>query len=404
MRNVAVSAPAAASEPAAQPVASGGLVQANSFAYQGSFRVPFGSVVAIPGSDNGFDYGGAAPAFNPAHNSLFLLSHVHDQQTAEIGIPALGTGPGSSLPAAPVIQPFADALEGHRWDVAEGQGDQNTHIGGQLVVGGQLYLDTYVYYGTSGEKAFYRRSPSLTTKGTLQGAMAIGPLQPDFYNGYMGLVPPEWQAALGGPMLVGNCCLSIIGRTSYGPSASAVDLNALNRGRTTPAAPLVYYPKDHPTLGAWGSGGTNPYFNGTTQIKGVVFPAGTSSVLFIGRQGLGAFCYGEGAACNDQEDRSKGDHAYPYAYYVWAYDAHDLAAVRAGRKQPWDVKPYAVWSLTLPTESWAHELGGVAYDPATGRLFVSQLYAAGEPAVYPVIHVYTIITRVPPTKVSPIAN
>jgi hypothetical protein len=362
-------------------------IQASNLVYQGSFRAPDRSAVSIAASGNGFDYGGVAPAFNPANNSLFLLSHEHDQQTAEIGIPALGTGPSSNLPMASVLQPFADALEGHLWDVAAGEADQNTHIGGQLVYGGQLYLNTYVYYGSSGERASYRRSLSLTTPSVV-GGMAIGPLHSDFYNGYMGLVPPEWQSALGGPVLVGNCCLSIIGRTSLGPALSAVDLSALTTGSTTPAAPLVYYPSDHPTLGAWGAAGASQYFNGTTQIKGVVFPAGTSSVLFFGRQGLGVYCYGEAVVCGDPEDGSKGDHAYPYVYYVWAYDAHDLAAVHAGQKQPWDVRPYAVWSLTLPTASWAHELGGAAYDPATGRLFISQLY--GDQSVYPVIHVFTI--------------
>jgi len=74
---------------------------------------------------------------------------------------------------------------------------------------------------------------------------------------------------------------------------------------------------------------------------------------------------------------------------VWAYDAHDLAAVRAGTKNPWDVKPYAVWSLDLPTppNHNGHHLGGATYDPATGRLFISQQFGDGD---YPVIHVFKV--------------
>jgi len=152
----------------------------------------------------------------------------------------------------------------------------------------------------------------------------------------------------------------------------------------------VYYDSTHPTLGDWGVQNVNPYFNGTTTITGIVFPENTSSVLFFGIQGLGVYCYGEGTTCNDPEfPTSKGDHAYPYAYYVWAYDAHDLAAVRAGTKKPWDLKPYAVRSLDLPISPNhnGHHLGGAAYDPATGRLFISQQFADGNE---PVIHVFTI--------------
>ncbi len=318
------------------------------------------------------------------------MSHVYDQQTAELNIPStLGQGGLSAWPVATVRTPFVDALEGHLLDSAAGQGDKTSMIGGQLVYNGQLYLTPYVYYGDTNAKSHWRRSPSLTTGGTLQGPFAVGPLGPDFYTGYLGLIPSTWQAALGGPVLNGQCCLSIISRTSYGPSVSALDPAQLGSATVT-ASTLVAYPSTHKTLGDWGTSGTNAYFNGTSQIKGVVFPVGTSSVLFFGRHGIGPYCYGEPTACNDPEDNSKGDHAYPYAYYVWAYDAHDLAAVKAGTKQPWDLMPYAVWPLSLPASSRAHRLGGVAYDPATGRLFISQQYVDGDSGDYPVIHVFTL--------------
>ena len=74
-------------------------------------------------------------------------------------------------------------------------------------------------------------------------------------------------------------------------------------------------------------------------------------------------CYGNGTAnpsldgttasmalyCYDPTNSYKGTHAYPYRYQVWAYDLNDFAEVKAGTKQPWDVVPYGVWSLNLPT-------------------------------------------------------
>src|SRR6185436_6611985 len=115
----------------------------------------------------------------------------------------------------------------------------------------------------------------------------VGRLGAGYVSGYFGLVPAAWQTALGGPVLNGQCCLGIISRTSYGPALFAIDPTRLTASNPLPATPLVYYPQANP-LAEWDS--TNPYFNGTTEIRGVVFPEGTRSVLFFGRHGTGEFC------------------------------------------------------------------------------------------------------------------
>ena len=210
-----------------------------------------------------------------------------------------------------------------------------------------------------------------------------------------------------------NCCIPIISRSSYGPAAFAIDPSQFGTIDPLPAVPLLYYPSQHP-LANWGD--TSPLFNGATQMGGVVFPEGTRSVLFFGMQGLGRFCYGEStdnpaldgtlfpgstvdSYCYDPAQTSKGTHAYPYAYYVWAYDALDLAAVRSGTRQPWDIKPYAVWTLELPFGVSYAAIQGAAYDPQTGRIFVSEAYGDGS---FPLIHVFSVgagssIPVIPPT-------
>jgi hypothetical protein len=70
---------------------------------------------------------------------------------------------------------------------------------------------------------------------------------------------------------------------------------------------------------------------------------------------------------------------------VWAYDAHDLAAVRAGTKQPWEVAPYQVWTLNLPYGSG--RIGGGAYDASNRLLYVSQQFGNGTD---PVIQVFEV--------------
>ena len=141
-------------------------------------------------------------------------------------------------------------------------------------------------------------------------------------------------------------------------------------------------------------------------IRGLVFPSHSRSVLFFGTQGIGGFCYGQGTSdpslagqpvpgstgviyCYDPDDSYKGTHAYPYTAMVWAYDANDLLAVKQGQKQPWEVKPYATWTLPLPFTS--PRIGGAAYDPATGKIYVSQQFGNGTD---PVMHVFTVKTPI----------
>jgi hypothetical protein len=86
--------------------------------------------------------------------------------------------------------------------------------------------------------------------------------------------------------------------------------------------------------------------------------------------------------------------APPYQVQVWAYDLNDLSAVRAGRRAPWDVRPYAIWALTgnkhaapLPFFSSCMSVRGLAYDGATQRVWIAAQMADGE---LPVIHQFQL--------------
>ena len=74
--------------------------------------------------------------------------------------------------------------------------------------------------------------------------------------------------------------------------------------------------------------------------------------------------------CYDPSNHDKGTHGYPYTHFVWAYDAQDLVAARKGRR-PWSVRPYATWPFDLPFQAPSRAIKGVAYDPATRRLFLT---------------------------------
>jgi hypothetical protein len=365
--------------------------------YRGAFRLP-----AQVSDTKTFAYGGTALAYNPAHHSLFAVGHDWYQLTAEVTIPRLVRSSRlRDLHRSHFRQPFVDATNGK----IDTTGGSNNKIGGQLVYRSRLYGSVYVYYDASGSQTVsHWARPSTSLAGAkARGLYRVGKVGAGFVSGFMALVPRRWRSLLGGPALTGNCCIPIISRTSFGPAAFAFDPARLGAVQPVPARPLVYYTQEHPTIGAWDAS-WNPskgvFFGGGTTIRGVVFPRGTRSLLFFGTQGIGTFCYGEGTDqrglagkptpdgstwCYDPDNSSKGTHAYPYVPEVWAYDAARLRGVRKGRKRPWQVKPYAVWKLHLPFGS--PQIGGAAYDPTAGVVYVSQQFGDD---TQPLIHAFRV--------------
>ncbi|MGE0864750.1 MAG: hypothetical protein AB7P34_12700, partial [Vicinamibacterales bacterium] len=348
--------------------------------YTGAFRLP-----ATDSNGDNFSSGGGPLAFNPARSSLFV--GARSGRVAEISIPAaVVKGSIADLPAAEYLQPFADPAEGRMKEVAE----DGAALAGLLVHGGRLYGTGVIYYDANHTQSVSHFSRPLTLAE--RGATAMRRVgargRAGLVAGYLASVPPEWQTALGGPALTGQCCIPIVGRTSWGPAAFAWDPAGMHRDGDIDASPLVYYTAEHPTLGPWD--GSNPTYGGTIQMGGLAVIAGTRTALFVGRNGLGPFCYGNGTGderqanrtggdgeryCYDPSNSDKGQHAYPYRYQMWAYDLAEWAAVRAGRRDPWSVKPYGVWPFDLPFPEAGVRVGGVAYDAAGRRLFVSQLHA-----------------------------
>jgi hypothetical protein len=369
------------------------LLQKADLVYEGAFRVPN----AGSSYTSTFDYGGTALGFNPVNNSIFLTGHDWYQRTAELKIPTLVNSSNiSNLNTATLLQTFVDETEG-KLDGIDPTPDNGVKIGGHLVYNNKLITSGYSFYDGDGNQSstHFTRPLSFSVTGQVVGAYKVGS-DPHYTSGYMALVPAEWQAAFGGPALTGMCCLSITSVQSNGPSISVFDPNLTAQ----PAARLLGYPLSIPLRDG---STTNAVYNLTSKISGVIFPNGTRSVLFFGRHGTGTYCYGDGAACGDPADDSKGTHAYPYRYQVWAYDANDLAAVKNGTKQQYEPQPYAVWTFNLPFEDAynMHFLGGAAYDPKTNRIYLAQM---SSDSAGPLIHVYKVQGGTTLTSLSPPGN
>lgn len=372
------------------------LVQVGDLRYLGKFTLPQTDGTGRPQDQGGLTWGGTGLGLGPDGTSLYFGCHDWGKRLARVTIPAVG-GVGAVVePCAPIAN-----LAGIN------PGDSTSKIlGGSFVWNGRTVVSAFAYYDGNGSATASHFVGS--TVANQVGPYRVGSMNPGFVGGYMGVVPQEWRALLGGPALTGQCCLAIIGRTSAGPSASVFNPDDVGTLSPVPSTMLVGYPTGH-ELGAWGA--YNPLFHGATQMAGLAFPSGTRSVLFIGRHGA-TFCYGTGTGnkalegqpdgqgnryCYDPVDGSKGVHGYPYHHQVWAYDANDLLAVKQGTKQPWDLRPYGVWTLTDMNNNGAASIRSATYDPATRRIYVT----AGSGDGAPTVHVYEVTTAVAPPPPPP---
>lgn len=350
------------------------LLAENALQYVGAFRLP---PTAANGTD--FSFGGRVLAFNPARGSLFATSRWGS--VAEVTIPVpVNSQDLNALPFATYLQPFVDATEGN----LEKVGTVGVNIVGLLVSGSRLIGTASIYYDANNTQAVshFARSVQLDQKSFSGWSQVWGAGRQGFVAGWMATVPGEWQARLGGSALTGQCCIPIVSRTSVGMAAFAFDPAKIGEPKV-PASPLLYYTGDNATLGKWE--GSNPVYGATTSVAGMAVIAGTRTIVYVGRNGTGPHCYGDGTSnkalatehlCYDPFTSDKGSHAYPYNYQAWAYDLNDFAAVKAGKKKPWNLKPYAVWPLKLAIGADAPvELGGLAYDAERQLLYVSQTKA-----------------------------
>lgn len=367
------------------------LVQAGNLAYLGKFYLPTADGTGRGTAEASLLAGGAAIGLGPDGVSLYYGCHDWGSRLARVTIPGLG-GTGTIVePCAPIAN-----LAGIN------PSDPNSKkLGGSLWWNGRLTVSAYSYYdgnGTASASHFVGGDVA-----TQAGPYTVGTGKAGMVGGYMGVVPQEWRSLFGGPALTGQCCLAVIARSSFGPSVSVFDPDTVGQVNPAPATMLVGYPETHQTFGPWNV--PNPYFTGVTRVGGVAFPAGTRSVMFIGRVGS-TFCYGTGTGnpalagtpdglgnvyCYDPVDGGKGSHGYPYKHQIWAYDANDLLAVKQGLKQPWDVLPYALWTLNeMDLGQGTASMRSAAYDPATRRWYVVLDNGDNRPEV----HVYEVTNAV----------
>jgi hypothetical protein len=376
-----------------------GLVQIADFEFVGAFRVP-ADMFGI--SEMNFSQGPLE--VDPENGSILIVGHVYQQAIAEFTMPELVSSSVLSdlnMAAAPV-QTFASVI-----DRAAGSNPQalDSIAGMKLVpdgAGRQLLAHVYEYYDAPADNTqttLVVRDPADLAGSAVDGFFSL--VGAAHTAGWMSPVPGDWQARLGGPMISGaSSGIPIIGRLSVGPSAFAFDPQAIV-GASSPADPiptttLLDYSLEHPLNDdLMNETGENDIWTHLSRaIYGLVVP-GTRSYVTLGYSGGHAstgVCYkctpiGETADCGGYCAVDPDD----YATFYWFFDLDDLVAVREGSLQPWEVRPYAYGPFTPPFPTT--ELGGGAYDPAAGLLYLTLQRADTEQGEYanpPVIAAYRI--------------
>ncbi len=394
---------AAAADPVAAPPQGLALLRMKDLQYVGAFRLPsrkYGQ------SDLNFAQGPIA--LNPDRRSLFIVGHAHQQAIAEFAIPDLvhSTVLTELNMAGDPIQPFATILS----RPSGGNRDGNNRIGGMLYVAGpdgpELLVNTYEYYDAPGDNTLSMlviRDANNLAECEVDGYFEVQG-RPGHTAGWMSPIPAAWQSVLGGDFLTGNSSgIPIISRTSVGPSAFAFNpLHVVGKKSvvtpisTTKLLDFSLAHRLHDDLS--NDSRKNELWNHLSRaVFGIIIP-GTRTYATFGHSGGNE----SGIGYKIVQDNGKRSGGYSsravrdnYHYY-WLWDVNDLARVKAGKMNSFDVRPYEYGIFRTPFADSSHKLGGGAFDPSTGRIYLTAQKADNKQGTYanpPVVVAYKVVVR-----------
>jgi hypothetical protein len=356
------------------------LVTASDLTYLGSFTLPNTDGTGTPGDSDLLQYGGYGLGIG-ASNTLYYGCYAEADTIARVTIPAIGATASIVTPCQVVPNLKAiDSFDGGAYT-----------LGGTLWWNGRLILSAHAYYDADIDAvASHFYGPSVTG---LLGPVTLTDGPPGIKGGSMVKIPDDWQSDMGGPALTGLWGVSIVSRSSYGPSFSSFDPDDVGVVDGVPSTTLCRYTNTTQfTTNFWEGVG----------IGSLAWPSGYRSVLCIQSVGTGTPCYGTGGAsggtCYDPARSANGYHAYPYVLRVYVYDANDLALVQTGALDPWQVLPSTYFDLFDPViVSGAAEFRSAAYDDTTRRWYIVGQAGGNQPRV----HVYEVAEAVEPPVGTP---
>jgi hypothetical protein len=376
-------------------------LQPGDFDYIGAFRLP-----AATYGGSSLNYSEGPFALNPPNGSILIVGHSHHQEIAEFTIPALvesDTLTNLNM-ASPPLQSFsASVLD------AVPNSDNINRIGGMSVVpssmGPRLLVNGYEYYDADGNVSHTTLSvsdPDDISGSTVEGYFSFAG-GAGHTSGWISPIPPEWQDTLGGHYITGQSSgIPIISRTSVGPSAFAFDPSQIVDSTTVsnpiPTIRLLDFSLAHPLASDLSntSGSNNLWTHLSRVTYGIILPGTRTYATFgySGGHGPDGVCY----KCTQDNGNTCGGYCAPdhqdYYQFLWLWDVNDLLAVKSGSINPYDVTPYWYGAFPTPFENGTHEIGGGAFDPNTGYLYLTIQKGDREQGTYsnpPVVVVYQAV-------------
>jgi len=341
-------------------------ISASDFSYLGAFRLE------CAGDWCSYNLDGVGMATD---GSLWITDHVYDYAVRRVEIP-------STLSTSQTYGdlPEASTLEGSL--ATAGCPGTATELNGVSAIGTEAATICRDYYNVGPVyQGVYRRRPAATIE---EIGPRSAPFHPNKYGAYLFALPPDWVAANGlgaKTMVTGFSREAGAFGGSQGPTLFAFDPD-----NPADAADLLWYREIYP--GCPGSCDFPGYESVDSWMGADWVRSGSNDAVLIAGVKGGSTCYGTGAACGDPCRDSQGYHGYPYTPQILFFDPADLAARLAGILQPWGVLPYESWT---PTEAWAQEcpnIGGLAFDENSGRLYLAERLAG--PFGEGIVHVYHV--------------
>jgi hypothetical protein len=386
------------------------MITPGNFQYVGAFRTP-----ELSDTRHTFAYGGWGIAWRPDGDpdgvddgfpgSLYVAGHRNEQLIAEISIPVPGRARSKhidTLPAATLLQDFADVTDGLREDFTSGSSEP-FQLGGLLVTGNRLHWTMHKYYNVENHDYPSHGTSGLNMLSSLaDGPWHLGPFNSPYaewnsykHAGYIFEVPSsEAGRWFGGRNLISGLQISTgLQASSQGPAMFAYQLPAEGTppGTELDALPLCWYSQQQPLEGHHPA---DRWSGGAWLTLG-----DKQAVVIAGRKSLGSYYYGEARPFDCTPD--KGYHGTPYEFQVLFYSPASLIHAAHRSLPATAIEPWLRWTATHAgggpgqylIDNCNKHTGGLAYDRKNNLLYLSQIDAgvlrdSEEPQ--PVIHVFRI--------------
>ena len=306
-------------------------------------------------------------------STLFLAGHAQHLSVAAFDIKdALSFGKISTLPIAPIAQPFVKIRPQLIFQ------NSANRITGLELNEGSLLVTVDNYYDAAGKNK--ENLMFFADADNLQNTPQLG-----FYTlaarshatGWMAKIPAPLSDTLGGEYLVGSASnLPINSRSSIGPTFFTWTPPTLKKlpplGKQIGTKTKLNYSLDNPIVDdQYNETRKNHLWTELSSAETGFISPDLKSYIVIGKSG-GHYSGIGYKITQDNGNVCGGPCAYEhsdYYNYYWIYDVNDIIAVHNGDVLPHQITPSSYGEL--PTFGARHTVIGADYNPVSERLYLT---------------------------------